>query len=135
MLKPGKNGHINAKDIRPINLMSFLLKTWGRMLHMFLKNGPLLKHPLDAFQCAYKEGRSTETALHQVVSKVEIQLEVKGYAIVSFLGVEGAYDGTFMEAIKQAMIRHEVPEVLVDWIEDMLADRNLTQLGGYNRRR
>ena len=34
-----------------------------------------------------------------------------------------------MEALMQAMIRHEVPEVLVDWIEDMLGDRNLTQLG------
>jgi len=26
----------------------------------------------------------------------------------------------------QAMITHEVPEALADWVEDMLADRNLT---------
>jgi len=31
-----------------------------------------------------------------------------------------------MEAVNQARIRYKVLEVLMDWVEDMLADRNLT---------
>jgi hypothetical protein len=34
-----------------------------------------------------------------------------------------------MEAIEQAMIRQEVPEMHVDSVENMLADRNLTVRG------
>jgi hypothetical protein len=44
----------------------------------FLKNGPLIKYPLAATQYVYREGRSTETALHHLVSKVEVQVDAKG---------------------------------------------------------
>jgi hypothetical protein len=60
------------------------------------------------------------------MSSVEVQLEAKGYAIGSFLDIEGAFDSTSMQAINQARIRHKDLEALMDWIEDMLADRNLT---------
>jgi len=49
-----------------------------RMGDRFLKNGPLIKHPMAATQYAYREGRSTETALHHLVSKVEVQVDAKG---------------------------------------------------------
>jgi hypothetical protein len=64
------------------------------------------------------------------MSSVEVQLEAKGYAIGSVLDTEGVFDSTSMEAIKQAKIRHEVPEVLMDWVEDMFAYRNLTNSHG-----
>lgn len=122
--KHDENGHVKAKDFRPTSLVSFLLKT--SLVDRFMKNGPLIKHTLAASQYAYREGGSTETALHHLVSKVEVQLKAKGYAIGSFLDIEGAFDSTSTEAIKQAMIRHLVPEVLVDSVENMVADRNLT---------
>jgi hypothetical protein len=60
------------------------------------------------------------------MSSVEVQLESKGYAIGSFLDIEGVFDSTSMEAINQARIRYKVLEVLMDWVEDVLAHRNLT---------
>jgi hypothetical protein len=60
------------------------------------------------------------------MSNVDVQLEAKAYAIGSFLDIKGALDDIFMEAIKEAKIRHEVPEVPMDWVEDMFAYRNLT---------
>jgi hypothetical protein len=92
--KPGKNGHIYAKDFRPISLTSFLLKTLERLIDRYLKIGSLVRHPLAATQYAYREGRSTETALHHLVGRVERQLEMKEYAIGAFLDIEGAFDST-----------------------------------------
>ena len=57
--------------------------------------------------------------------KIKLSTCVNG----AFLDIEGASDSTSNITIKQAMIRHEVPEVLVDWTENMLggtAKRNLT---------
>jgi len=59
--KPGRNGHILAKDFRPISLTSFILKTLERLVDRFLKNGPLLSRALAPSQYAYREGRSTDT--------------------------------------------------------------------------
>ena len=39
------------------------------------------------------------------------------------MDIEGAFDSTLSIAITQAMIRHEIPETLVDWTENMLAGR------------
>jgi len=69
--KPDENGHIKAWDFWPISLTSFLLKTL--LVDTFLQNGPLIKHTLAASQYAYREGRSTKTALHHLVRKVEVQ--------------------------------------------------------------
>ena len=132
--KPDENGHVKAKDFRLISLISFLLKT--SLVDRFMKNGPLIKHTLAASQYVYREGGSTETALHHLVSKMEVQLKAKGYAIGSFLDIEGAFDSTSTEAIKQAMIRHEVPEVLVDFSREHVSRQELDcQSGGYNHRR
>jgi hypothetical protein len=42
------------------------------------------------------------------------RLRAKEYAIGAFLDIAGAFDSTSNAAIKQAMIRQEIPEVLVD---------------------
>jgi hypothetical protein len=82
----------------------------------FLKNGPLIKHPLAASLYAYREGISTETSFHHLMNKVEVQLQ--------------AFDSTSMVAVKQAMIRHEVSEAHVDWVGHMLADGNVIDSHG-----
>jgi hypothetical protein len=66
-----------------------------------------------------------ETALHHLVSRVERQLEMKEYANGAFLDIEGAFDSTSIDTIKQAMNRHDVPKALVDWTENMLAGRRI----------
>lgn len=82
------------------------------------------EHPLAASQCAYKLGNSSDTGFHHLVSKVEVRLWAKGFASCSFLDIEGAFNSTSKMTIQQAMIRHEVPEAVVDWVEHMLAERN-----------
>jgi hypothetical protein len=69
--KPGKNGHILATDFRLISLMSSLLKSLERLVDNFLKNNPLILCPLTSSQYAYREGRSTDTALHHLASRID----------------------------------------------------------------
>jgi hypothetical protein len=45
---------------------------------------------LAASQYDYREGRSTDTSLHHLVTAVEVQLEAKIYAIGSIIDIEGA---------------------------------------------
>jgi len=123
--KPGRNGHILAKDFRPISLTSFILKTLERLVDRFLKNGPLLYRALAPSQYAYREGRSTDTALHHLVSGIETQLEAKGYALGVFIDIEGAFDSTSNKSIQESMTNHEIPEALVDWTQNMLSGRDL----------
>jgi hypothetical protein len=92
--KPGKNSHTLTKDFRSISLTSFLLKSLERLVDNFLKNDPLTLYPLTSSQYAYREGRSIDTALYHLVSRIETQLETKGYALGVFLNIEGAFDST-----------------------------------------
>lgn len=124
--KPGRNGHIKAKDFRPISLSSFFLKTLERLIDRFLKEKPLIYHPLASSQYAYRESRSTEIALHHLVRQIETQLEAKGYALGVFLDIEGAFDSTSSKVICNAMDHHGVPDALVDWTRNMLEGRELT---------
>lgn len=59
------------------------------------------------------------------MSKVAVQQEAKGNAIGNIFNIKGAVDSTSAEAKKQEMIRLEVPEVLMDWVVDLLAHWNL----------
>jgi len=45
LFKPGRNGHILAKNFRPVSLTSFILKTLERLIDRLLKSGLLLLKP------------------------------------------------------------------------------------------
>lgn len=55
ILKPGRNGHILAKDFRSISLTFFILKTLEGLVDPFLRTGPLTLHPLPSSQYAYRK--------------------------------------------------------------------------------
>ena len=66
--KPGKPSHCVAKDLRPISLTSFILKTLERLVDFYIRDEILTKHPLHCNQHAYQVGKSTDSALHSLVS-------------------------------------------------------------------
>ena len=67
--KPGKP-LTQAKSLRPISLMSFILKTLEKLLDRHIRGGVLVGKPLHLNQFAYKAGMSTDTALYQVVHRL-----------------------------------------------------------------
>lgn len=121
--KPGKSDYTNARSHRPISLTSFLLKTMERVCERELRDGALNTIPLHANQHAYSSGKSTESALHLVVGRIEEAIHQKGICLGTFIDIEGAFDKTNFSSISTALSRHGVEQVLTDWITNMLSKR------------
>jgi hypothetical protein len=68
--KPGKSMS-QAKFLRPISLMPFILKTSEKLLDRHIRGGVLVDKPLHCNQFAYRAGMSTETALFQIVFETQ----------------------------------------------------------------
>jgi hypothetical protein len=57
---------------------------------------------------AYLKEKSTETALHDLVYKIDGSLAQKEFALGVFLDVEGAFDNTSFESMDDAASDHRV---------------------------
>ncbi|KAG8177831.1 hypothetical protein JTE90_002665 [Oedothorax gibbosus] len=92
--KPGKNSHDQAKSFRPISLSSFFLKIMEKIIDKHIRDYLGNNSPLHDLQFAYQPGKSTETALHHLITKIEDSLERKEIALATFLDIQGAFDNT-----------------------------------------
>ncbi|RVE41603.1 hypothetical protein evm_013751 [Chilo suppressalis] len=121
--KPGKADYNEAKSFRPISLSSFLLKTLERLCDRELRDNQLVNVPLHPNQHAYSPGKSTESALHAVVSKIEDSLRRKELCLGTFIDIEGAFDKTSFASIVDALGKHGVDETIIYWVSNMLRNR------------
>ncbi|KAH8340300.1 hypothetical protein KR074_003096, partial [Drosophila pseudoananassae] len=69
-------------------------------LHINLTLNP---DDISGSQHAYRKGRSTETALHEITTFVEKALSDKEYALIAFLDIEGAFNNTLPSSIINAL--------------------------------
>ena len=122
----GKNRWTSPKDFRPISLTSFVLKTVERLVDRYIRDKILTVKPLHSDQHDYRAGRSTGTALSKAVNLIEDQMNLKRFAIGTFMDIEGAFNYTCSEVIRRAMIRQGVPIAVVDCTCHMLGNRNIT---------
>jgi hypothetical protein len=132
--KPGRISHCGTKDFRPISLTSFLLKTLERLVDRHLRDEVLGLRPLHPNQHAYQAGKSGETALHQLVVRVEKALDQKEVVLGVFLDLEGAFSNTSYDSMCTALCRHGVEHSIVRWVRATLEGRRATAtLGGLSR--
>jgi hypothetical protein len=82
--KPGKLMS-QAKSLRPISLMSVILKTLEKLLDRHIREGVLVEKPLHQNEFAYRAGMSTETALFQVTHRLEKSLNHKDLLLLQNL--------------------------------------------------
>ncbi len=123
--KPGKDSYAWAKALRPINLSSFLLKTGERLADRWLRERALRRSPLYPNQHAYQAGKSVETALHSLVSRVEKAFMDKESALAAFFDIAGAFDNASFESIEHALRGRGVEQTLINWISAMLHQRSV----------
>lgn len=97
-----------------------------KVLNDFINSNYMNKHPLSEFQFAYQTGKSTVTALHTVVSKVEKALLAKEIALCSFLDIQGAFDNASYSSMARAMKKRNIDTSIIKWIHTMLAKREIT---------
>jgi hypothetical protein len=99
------------------------LKTMERLVDLHIKEGPLKDYPLNPMQHAYLKGKSTETALHDLVYKIEGRWLRKNLPWA--LNVEGAFYNTSFESMDDAARDHGVFSTINRLIDFMLRSRNV----------
>ena len=123
--KPGRSDYSTPKSYRPISLTSVLLKTLERLCDRYIRETALILNSLHPNQHAYIQGRSTETALHAVVSKIDKSLEYRNSTLGIFIDIEGAFDKATFDSIVNALKEHGVEPPLFKWIQFMLEHRTV----------
>ena len=123
--KPGKMDYTVAKSFRPISLTSFLLKGLEKLVDRYLRDGPMATLPMHPRQHAYQAGKSTESALHQLVGRIEKALDAKEFALGIFFDIEGAFDNTPCEAVRKALTEWDIHVSVQNWITTLIKRRKV----------
>ena len=132
--KPGKGNYAQAKSFRPISLTSFCLKGLEKLVERYIRDRILNIYPLHPNQHAYQTGKSTDSALHELVSRVERSMDRKEFALASFLDIAGAFDNVSFRSMEEALVSRNVNRSIVLWIKKLLSSRRVTAtLGGVTR--
>ena len=106
--KPGKQSYLEAKSYRPITLTSFLLKGLECLIDLHIRETCLQKKPLSKFQHAYLPGKSVDSALHNLIQRIEKARSRNNDVLVAFLDIQGAFDNTCPTIIVPALQRNNV---------------------------
>ena len=61
-----------------------------------------------------------ETALHQLVARVEKALDQQEFALGVSLNIDGAFDNTSSDPMCSTLTRHGVDQTFVQWIRAIL---------------
>ena len=81
-------------------------------------------------QHAYRKGKSTETALHSIVSCIEPSFHHQEFTRIAFLDIEAAFNNVHPEAIMRGLQKLNIATPLVNLIHFMLTNRKvLSTLG------
>lgn len=123
--KVGKPSYDNAKAYRPISLMSFILKTLEKLIDRHIRNNEMIDKSFHPKQFAYQEGKGTETALHNLVTKLDLTYARKEISLAVFIDIEGAFDNTSFDVIERAAKNMSISNVAVKWIKSMLKNRRI----------
>jgi len=123
--KAGKATHTTAMDYRPISLTSFLLKSFERMISLNI-GATVDPTQISEAQHAYTKGKSTELALHLVVSSIEKSLTIKEYTLIAFLDIEVAFNNVLPTALTESLTELGVQSQMIGLIHKLLISRMVT---------
>jgi hypothetical protein len=97
-----------------------------KLVERHIRDDLLRKYTLHQNQHAYQTGKSTDTAIHNVVTRIENAIEHTG-------NTKGAFERTSFDIIKQAAEKHGIDPTIFRWICGMLESRNIkATLSGEN---
>lgn len=123
--KPGKSDYANPKSYRGICLTSFIAKTMEKLIDRKIRNVDLANNELDDSQHAYRENRSTDSALHNFTTFVESSFSKKYYNLSLSVDITGAFDCVTIDAIIKAARAKNIAEWTIDYIASTLRNRRL----------
>ena len=83
----------------------------------------MVRYPLNRNVFSYREGISTETALHKVTYTIEKALANKQYAMAIFLDISGAFSNTATHSMTSSLAKKGLETQLLYWIDHLLTGR------------
>jgi len=81
---------------------------------------PLLGLPIHPRQDAFQAGKSMESALHQLVGRVERALDAGQYEVGVFLDIQDAFDSTPTVSVLKALSERKIIFAVRQWISTLL---------------
>jgi hypothetical protein len=101
-----------------------------RLVDRYLRDETIAFKQLHPNQHAYQTGKSVDTALHQLVVRVEKALVQREIALGVFLDIEGAFNSTSYDSMCAALARHGVYHTIFRCIRSTLVGRQATAILG-----
>ena len=123
--KHGRTSHNNINDWRTINLTPCLLKLLEKCVLLYLNDTLNIDDTLDHAQMGFRKGRSTDEALHRLVSLIESSLVTGQYALTCFIDIKSAFDSITFKSIIMALKTANIPNPLINWITNLLGQRQI----------
>ena len=143
--KPLKLDSTNPRAFRIISLTSIFQKLLERLilwhleldLNIFQKllERLILWHleldlnipaKLTKNQHGFRKGKSTESAIHLLIRRIEDAMATGNYALGVFLDIEKAFDAGSFTAIREALLPANIPSTISQSIFFMISNRHIT---------
>jgi hypothetical protein len=121
--KPGRNSYSRPRDYIPTSFTSFLLKPMKRLMDRYLRDETLALMPLQPNHHFYQAGKLPETALHQLVLRVEKVRDQQETSLGVSLDIDGAFNNTCYDTMCDALVRHGSDYTIVGCIRVNLEGR------------
>ena len=122
--KPGKN-HKEAKNWRPISLLSCLGKLYERIITSRLNAYLEQKNLLSIFQSGFRKGRMTSEQLFRLSEDSHSFIKKRGITAALFLDAEAAFDQAWHDAIRYKLHKLGLPHRFVRLVSSFLTDRKV----------
>lgn len=122
--KTSKESYSSASSFRPISLLSFLTKTLEKLLDKRLRRVDL-RDKIDRQQHAYQEGKSTDSALHDLITYIEKSFRAKKVNLTMFIDLQGAFDNTLTDFIAKESKDRGIKPWITNWILQSLNQREV----------
>ena len=124
--KPFKTDYTEHKSFRVISLTACCQKLLERLVLWHLEEDVGIPAYLTKNQHGFRKGASTESALHNLIRRIEDANSKQYYSLGIFLDIEGAFDNISFSAIKSALINSGIPPSISEWIYHMVSNRYIT---------
>ena len=118
-----RKDYSEAKSYRPISLTPFLFKTLERLCFWHSYETALTAMPIHERQHAYRPGYSTESAISQVIDKIEQGLLKKSFTLSAYIDIASAFDKLSSTKATEALRRRGISNDIVNWYGNYLKNR------------
>ena len=124
--KPLKLDSTNPRAFRIISLTSIFQKLLERLILWHLELDLNIPAKLTKNQHGFRKGKSTESAIHLLIRRIEDAMATGNYALGVFLDIEKAFDAGSFTAIREALLPANIPSTISQSIFFMISNRHIT---------